>query len=97
MQYLDILQTKKDDKCWRAIVENKDARELRVDISNDLKVVSGDKIRVKGSRIKNVVPPPTTEEVEYENTGRKLLINVKPGNEIEQLSRSSVRINPGFS
>ena len=35
-----------------------------VDISNDLKVVSGDEIRVKGSRIRNAVPPPTTEEVQ---------------------------------
>ena len=47
-------------------------------ISNDLKVVSGEEIRVKGSRIRNAVPPPTTEEVQEEDTGRGLLINVKP-------------------
>ena len=53
---------------------------LRVteDISNHLKVVSGDEIRVKGSRMRNAVPPPTTDEVHDEDTGRGLLINVKP-------------------
>ena len=49
-----------------------------IDISNNLKVVSGDEIRVKGSRIRNAVPPPTTEEVQEEDTGRGMLINVKP-------------------
>ena len=42
------------------------------------KVVSGDEIRVKGSRMRNAVPPPTTEEVQEEDTGRGLPINVKP-------------------
>ena len=42
---------------------------VTVDISNDLKMVSGDKMRVKGSRMRNAVPPPTTEEVEEEDTG----------------------------
>jgi len=51
---------------------------VTVDISNDLKVVSGEEIRVKGSRMRNAVPPPTTEEVQEEDTGRGLLINVKP-------------------
>ena len=51
---------------------------VAVDISNDLKVVSGYEIRVKGSRMRNAVPPPTTEEMQEELTGRGLLINVKP-------------------
>ena len=51
---------------------------VTVDISNDLKVVSGDEIKVKGSRMRNAVPPPTTEEVQEEETGRGLLIYVKP-------------------
>ena len=51
---------------------------VTVDISNDLKVVSGDEIRVKGSRMRNAVPPPTTEEMQEEDTRRGLLINVKP-------------------
>ena len=51
--------------------------KVTVHISNDLKVVSGDEIRVKGSRMRNAVPPQTTEEVQEEDTGRELLINVK--------------------
>ena len=51
---------------------------VAVDISNDLKVVSGDEMRIKSSRIRNAVPPPTTKEVQGEDTGRGLLINVKP-------------------
>ena len=45
---------------------------VTVDISNDLKVVAGDEIRVKGSRMRNAVPPPTTEEVQEEDTRREL-------------------------
>ena len=41
-------------------------------------MVSGEEIRVKGSRMRNAVPPATTEEVQEEDTGRGLLINVKP-------------------
>jgi hypothetical protein len=51
---------------------------VTVDISKDLKVVSGDERRVKGSRMRNAVPPPTTEEVQAEDTGRGLLIKEKP-------------------
>ena len=51
---------------------------VTVDISNDLKVVSGNEIRVKGSRMRNALPPPTTEEMQKEDTGRGLLIIVKP-------------------
>ena len=51
---------------------------VTVDISNDLKVVYGDEIRVKGSRLRNAVPPLTTEEVHEEETGQELLIDVKP-------------------
>ena len=50
---------------------------VTVDISNDMKVVSGDEIRVKDSRMRNAVPPPTTKEVQEEDTGRGLLFNVK--------------------
>jgi hypothetical protein len=38
------------------------------DISKQLKVV-GEKRRVEGSRMRNAVPPPTTEEVHESTTG----------------------------
>ena len=43
---------------------------VTVDISTDLKVESGDEIRVKGSRMGIAVPPPITEEVQEEVTGQ---------------------------
>ena len=62
---------KSDSLVWGSL-------RVAVDISNDLKVVSGDGMRIKGSRMRNDVPPPTTEEVQEEDTGRELLSNVKP-------------------
>ena len=35
--------------------------------------------RVQGCRMRNAVPPPTTEEIVDEETGRGLLMRVKPG------------------
>jgi hypothetical protein len=49
-----------------------------VDISKDLKIVVGEDKRVEGSRIRNAVPPPTTEEVHVGGTGRGLLTKEKP-------------------
>ena len=41
---------------------------VTVDISKDLKVVVGEERRVQGSRMRNAVPPPMTEEVQVSGT-----------------------------
>ena len=46
---------------------------MTVDISKDLKVVVGEERRVQGSRMRNAVPPPMTEEVQVSGTGRAVL------------------------
>ena len=51
---------------------------MTVDISKDLKVVVGEERRVQGSRMRNAVLPPTTEEVQVSGTGRGVLKKVKP-------------------
>jgi hypothetical protein len=42
---------------------------MTVDISKDLKVIVGEERRVQGARMRNAVPPPTTEEVQVSGTG----------------------------
>ena len=53
---------------------------LRVteDISKDLKIGVGEDSRVQGSRMRNAVPPPITEDLHEGGTGRGLLMRVKP-------------------
>ena len=59
---------------------------VTVDISKDLKVVVGEERRVQGSRIRNAVPPPMTEEVQVSGTGRAVLRKVKPGGIASKIS-----------
>jgi len=47
-----------------------------MDNSKDLKVVVGVERRLQGSRRRNVVPPPTIEEVH--ESGTRVLMKVKP-------------------
>ena len=51
---------------------------MTVDISKDLKVAEGEDSMSQESRIRKAVPPPITEEVEESETGRSVLIRVKP-------------------
>lgn len=53
---------------------------LRVteDISKDLNIDVGEESKEHGSRMRNAVPPPITEDVHEGGTGRGLLIKVKP-------------------
>ena len=62
---------------------------VTVDISNDLKARLGVGRRVQGSRMRNAVPPPTTEDVEEEDTERGVLTRVKPGG-VASLSSAEV-------
>ena len=48
------------------------------DISKDLKVAVGEDKRLQVSRIRNAVPPPTTDEVQESGTTRGVLMKVKP-------------------
>jgi hypothetical protein len=48
------------------------------DISKDLKVAVGEDKRLQGSRKRNAVPPPTTDEVQESGTRRGMLVKVKP-------------------
>ena len=48
------------------------------DISKDLKVAVGEDKRLQGSRIRNAVPPPTTDEVQESGTRQGVLMKIKP-------------------
>jgi hypothetical protein len=50
-----------------------------VEISNELKLGVGHVRRVQDWRMRNAVPPPITDAVLEEETGRGLLMRVKPG------------------
>jgi hypothetical protein len=52
---------------------------VMVEISNELKLGVGHVRRVQDWRMRNAVPPPITDEVLEEETGRGLLMRVKPG------------------
>ena len=51
---------------------------MTVDILKDLKVAVAEDKRLQGSRVRNAVPPPTTDEVQESGTRRGVLMKVKP-------------------
>ena len=51
---------------------------VTADNSKDLKIGVGEDSRVQGSRMRNAVPPPITEDVDEGETGRGVLMRVKP-------------------